>query len=421
MKKLLLFIAVLALCFSLAACGDTETPVDVDETNAIEETDGEQNPGGTEPAENTLPEGIDPKNFYKFVQFELPTDFRQAAVQGMRDQAAVEWYPEYTFTYGNKFDNWGYELTYKAGTKYTGLPYGALNSNMWEFAKYLEEHDGKYATTTDEGYFAVMGTQCNTAINLSLQKFMPTAAGISGAFMPSYPDQFIGIKVGDYDVKEGEQVSLNICTANGADKMYESYALADAGDVIMGKNDEKGVTHLRMVAAKAVVQRNNAGKINPHRSYLVCVEQTDTFDKQAKGKQTTWWLDHAYTFDTLYTSGWIAVSFDCYNTGKSVIPYIALDQEITPEILEKKTLTGTVTSDYPINSVYLSIYDKDNKLVSRQTQINDYDGKKVGLRKMSVNLFNDSLVAGEEYTFVCEAGIASGAAELARVKFTHKG
>ena len=40
---------------------------------------------------------------------------------------------------------------------------------------------------------------------------------------------------------------------------------------------------------------------------------------------------------------------------------------------------------------------------------------------MSVNLFNDSLVAGEEYTFVCEAGIASGAAELARVKFTHKG
>lgn len=419
MKKFLVLFAALILALSLTACGNNETPGPEETANEtvagdVEET--KENKKG-----NQLPEGINPDDFYKFVQFELPENFRKAAVDGMREQAALVWTPEYTFTYGNKFDNWGYQITYEAGKKYTGLPYGAMNSCMSEFQKYLDEHRNRYATNSDNGYFAVMGTQCNTAINLSLQHFYPKACDVSGAYMPSYSDQFIGVKVGNYEAPEGTKKGLDIVALNGEQKMYESYALADMGDVIMGKNDETGVTHLRMVAEKAVVVRAANGQVNGNRSYLICVEQTDTFDGTRKDINTTWWMDHKYTFKSLYDAGWLAVSLECYETNESVIPYIALDDEITADMLSKGNLAGTISSDYPINYVHLSLYDKAGKLVNRIVKFNDYDGKKEGLRKHSFNLFNDDIKAGTEYTFVLDAGIASGNAELSRVDFTYQG
>lgn len=424
MKKFLVLVAALFLVFALAGCGKTETP-NAGETTASTQNGGEAaNPGtnddpGTE-KKSALPEGIKPEDFYKFVQFDLPENFREAAVAQMRKQAAVVWTPEYTFTYGNKFDNWGFEKTYEAGKKYTGLPYGSMNSSIEEFQKYLDEHRGRFAVTTDEGYYAVMGTQCNTAINLSYQQFYPKACEDSGGYWPAY-DKFIGVKVGDYEVPADAKKGLDIMQANGEQKMYESYALADKGDVIMGKNDETGVTHVRMVAEKAVVVRAANGQINGNRSYLVCVEQTDSWDSTRKDINTTWWMDHKYTFNSLFQSNWIAVSLECFNDNVSVIPYIALDQEITADMLSKGNLGGTVSSDYTINYMHLSIYEKSGKLVNRVVVNNAYDGKKEGLRKHSFNLFTDDIKVGSEYTFVLDAGIARGNAELCRVDFTYAG
>lgn len=417
MKKFLVLFAALLLCLALTACGDSKKQSGGDETTA--ETQG----GDVveTPKVSSLPEGINPEDYHKFVQFELPENFREAAVAQMRKQAAVVWTPEYTFTYGNKFDNWGFEKTYEAGKKYTGLPYGSMNSSIEEFQKYLDEHRGRFATKSENGYYDVMGTQCNTAINLSFQQFFPDACGASEVFMPSYSDKFIGIKVGDYEAPEGVKKGLDIMEANGEQKIYESYALADKGDVIMGKNDETQVTHVRMVAEKAVVVRAANGQVNGNRSYLVCVEQTDSWDATRKDINTTWWMDHKYTFNSLFQGGWVAVSLECYKDNVSVIPYLALDMEITPEMLAKGNLNGTVSSDYPINYMHLSIYDKAGKLVNRIVETNPYDGRKEGLRKHSFNLFNDTLKVGTEYTFVIDAGIARGNAELCRVDFTYAG
>ena len=203
--------------------------------------------------------------------------------------------------------------------------------------------------------------------------------------------------------------------------MYDSYALADMGDVIISKDDERAVTHVRMVASKAVISRGANGKINGNRSYLQCIEQTDTFDKTRKGVNTTWWVDHKYTFATLYQAGWVAVSLECYKDNVSVYPYIALDQIPTDSMLAKGALGGTVSTDYTLNYVHLSIYDKEDKLVNRVVKNNSFDGSKENLRKHASALFNDSLKSGTEYTFVLDAGIAAGNAELCRVYFTYNG
>lgn len=422
MKKNLLLVLAIILCFTFVACGNkggTEKPNNETVDNGGEQTN---NPAGDDsPKENALPEGIKAEDFYKFVQFELPENFREAAVAQMRKQAAIEWTPEYTFTYGNKFDNWGYEKTYEAGVKYTGLPYGALNSNMSEFQKYLDEHRGRYATVSDNGYYEVMGTQCNTALNLSYQLFYPEACHDSGAYMPSYSDKFIGVKLGDIVVPEGVKKTLDICAANTEQAIYESYALADKGDPIMGKNDETWVTHVRMVAEKAVVSRGANGNINPNRSYIICVEQTDSWDETRKDIKTTWWMDHKYTFNSLYQAGWIVSTLEIFNDNKSVIPYLALDEEITADMLSKGNLVGTVSSDYPVNYVHLTIYNKAGKIVNRVVEVNEYEGNKVNLRKQSFNLFTDKLTPGTEYTFVLDAGIASGSVEFCRIDFTYAG
>ena len=417
MKKFLLLIAAMLLCLALVACGDE--PKDPAGVETGDET-GTQSPVVDDTPKNKLPDGIKAEDYHFFKTFDLPADFRQAAVDFMRKQAAVVWSPEYTFKYGNKFDNWGFEITYQSGVKYTGLPYGSMNSSVEEFQKYLDEHRGKYATNSQNGYYDVMGTQCNTAINRSLQQFYPEADGESKQYMPSYSDLFVGKKVGNYVAPEGVKKGLDIIMANDIQTIYESYALAKAGDVIMGKNDETAVTHLRMVAVDAVVARNNSGEINPHRSYLQCVEQTDTFDSTRKDVKTTWWMDHKYTFDTLAKAGWIAVTFECYETNTSLIPYIALDQEITPDMLSKGNLNGTVSSDYPIAYIHMSIYDKSGNLVNRVVKSNPYEGRKETLRKHTFTLFTDDLKAGTEYTFVLDAGIARGNAEICRVDFTYK-
>ncbi|MBQ6703055.1 MAG: hypothetical protein IJN17_08910 [Clostridia bacterium] len=420
MKKLLVFFAIIVLAITVSACGsdkpspnDNETTVQTAEPETTEQPDNK-------PA-NKLPDGINPDEYAKFVQFDLPENFREAAVAQMRKQATVEWTPEYTFSYGNTYDNWGFKMTYTAGKKYTGLPYGNMNCNMSEFQKYLDEHGGKFAAKAENGYNDVMGTQCSTAINLSFQTFFPEACKVSDSWWPSYHSKFIGINVGSYEAPDGMKRGVDIVAHNGEEKMYESYALADMGDVIISKDDERAVTHVRMVAAKAVVARGANGQINPNRSYLVCIEQTDSFDSTRKDVNTTWWVDHKYTFASLYQGGWVPVSLECYKDNVSVYPYIALDEIPTADMLAKGTLGGTVSTDYTLNYIHLSIYDKAGNLVNRVVKNNSFDGSKENLRKHAFNLFNDSLKAGTEYTFVLDAGIAAGNAELCRVDFTYNG
>lgn len=418
MKKLLVLFAVTALALSVTACGTEKTPPpdNPEQTEApatAEQTDSKQ--------KNKLPDGINPDDYAKFVQFELPENFREAAVAQMRKQATVVWSPEYNISYGNSYDNWGFEMKYTVGKTYTGLPYGNMNCCLSEFQKYLDEHGGKFGTKPQNGYNDVMGTQCSTAINLSFQLFFPSACKVSDSWWPSYHSKFIGINVGDYEAPDGMKRGIDITAHNGEDKMFESYALADMGDVIISKDDERAVTHVRMVAQKAVVARGANGKINGNRSYLICIEQTDSFDSTRKDVNTTWWVDHKYTFTSLCQSGWVAVSLECYKDNVSVYPYIALDEIPTPEMLSKGTLGGTVSTDYTINYMHLSIYDKEGKLVNRIVENNSFDGSKESLRKHAFNLFNDSLKAGTEYTFVVDAGIAAGNAELCRVDFTYAG
>lgn len=419
MKKIVALVLVIVLCSILCACnGSDKGGVQAQTTGAGE---GEAtSPAETEGQKATLPEGINPNDYYKFVTLDLPEgSLREAAVNYMYEQANVVWTPGKTFTYGNTYDHWAYKLTYEAGKTYHGLPYTHLSASIGEFTKLMGENGGKYTGTSESGN-EVMGAQCNSSICHSFQQFTPIVCKTSRQYMPSYKDEFIGKICGNYNVPDGVERTVDIIHANTQEAMFEAYAMADMGDVIMTNDDTRGVVHDRMVAKKAVVTRSANGKINGNRSYLITVEQTDTFDSSRKdGVNTTWWVDHQYTFTQLYETNYVPVTFEVYETNIGVVPYIALDKEPNASALSKGVVDGTVSSDYPVRYVHISLLDKAGNLVNREIQRNNYDVMKVGLKKYSVNLF-DGVKAGE-YTLLIEAGICRGDAELARVDFTYNG
>jgi hypothetical protein len=414
MKKILALVLVL-LCFALVACKGEEKPNVNGDIQG-----GETNSPETDTPKAELPKDVNPDDYFKFVTFELPEgSLREAAVNYMREQANVVWTPSKTFTYGNTYENWAYKLTYEAGKKYHGLPYTHLSASIGEFTKLLNENGGKYSSDSDSGN-EVMGAQCNSSICHSFQQFTPIVCMTSRQYMPSYKDEFVGKICGNYNVPEGVQRTLDIIQANTQDAIYEAYAMADMGDVIMSNDDTKGVVHDRMVAKKPVIVKAANGKINPNRSYLVTVEQTDTFDDTRKdGVNTTWWIDHQYTFSKLYETNYIPITFEVYETNVGVIPYITLDKEPNASALSKGVIDGTVTSNYPVRYVHVSILDENGNLVSREMQRNNYDVFKVNIKKFSVKLFGD-LKAGN-YTLLIEAGICRGDAELYRNTFTYNG
>ncbi len=417
MKKFLALVLAFSFCLALVSCGNNGG-TQQDTTAVTTGQGGEQTDPGTtdEKPKSSLPEGINPDDYYKFVQFELPEDFRQAAVDHMRKQASIVWSPKNNFGYKHDFGDWKFELNYTVGTTYTGLPYAAMMSTIEEFQKVLKENKNKYPSTADS-YYDVMGVQCNTSITHSMQQFTPRADGTSRTFMPSFTDEFFGKICGNYKVPAGVETSAEIINANTQDVMYQAYSAAKKGDVIMTKDEPRGVSHLRMVVDCVITEKN--GKINPNRSYLVTIEQTDTFDATRTDTKTTWWVDHQYTFTQLLATNYIPVTIEEYETGVSVIPYLALDS-VSESSLSNGMLSGTVSSDYPIKYCYVSLYNKNGKLVNRVIQQDPYDTYKINLRKHSFNLFNESIVAGEEYTLLIEAGLCAGNAELCRVNFKYK-
>lgn len=413
-KILLVLFAIFVFCGAMASCGTEKPPVGnetensgVTETTEIKET--EEDFKG--PA---LPEGIKAEDFFKFVEFKLAEgEPRQIVVDYMRTQANVQWVAANNISLKDDLGSWGVDLIYERGKTYHGMIYSNLNSSYHKFVSELEANNGKFSSDATS-WENIIGVGCCSAILNAVQQITNDVYGETANFIPNGKDTCRAIKLGDYKVKDGSAQTNEIVGENDDQTMYKAYALLDVGDIIVKRVN--GAPHIRVITEKATVMNAN-GKVNPGRSYVKCIEQTNAFETgRADGKLTTWREDKMYTFAELYTSYYLPVTLAIYETPETELPYLALDDEITPSVLAKKTLSGTVSSNYPLKHVYLNIYNADGILVKQQVVGGMDDTFKVSLRTKATGLF-DGLAAGN-YTFVVDAGIALGSDELCKVEFT---
>ncbi|MBQ4116409.1 MAG: hypothetical protein IJD37_03425 [Clostridia bacterium] len=411
-KKIFVILAVFVLCTVLVSCGNEKTPVgdetngnNIAETNNSVETE-EENKGPT------LPEGINPDDYYKLVEFKLAEgEPRQVVVDYMRKQANVQWVAANDISLKDDLGTWDVDLKYERGKTYYGMIYSNLNSSYHKFVSELEANNGKFrsdATSWED----IIGVGCCSAILNAIQQVTNDVYGETKNFIPD-GKYSRAIKLGNYKVKENSAQTDEIVAENDVQTMYKAYALLDVGDIIVKRVN--GAPHIRVITEKANVVNAN-GKVNPGRSYVKCIEQTNAFDKTRTDKVTTWREDKLYTFTDLIDSKYLPVTLGVYETPETELPYLALKDEITPAILAKKTLVGSVNSNYPLKHVYLNVYNANGKVVNQVVVGGMDDTFNVSLRNKATELF-DNLSAGN-YTFVVDAGIALGSAELCRVDFT---
>ena len=417
MKKLVLLLTALLLMICLVSCkNDTVKNPNETENETVAEEVGETEGENKKEEPKRLSEDEKAK-YHKIVEFNLPEDFRQAAVDYMFKCAEIKWEPKEDYSTTSDNNSWSVNLSYKKGTVYYGVPYASSTSGADHFSSLIV--DGKYYPR-ELGYQTEPGLGCYTAIQGACQTFLPTQM-TSRHWLPGDSKFCLDI-VGDYEYKEGTTKTQEICTLNGKDKIYDCYSLLQKGDIIYTvRIIEDGNIHCRLVVGEPTIVKNGAGKIIPSRSYVTCIESTNTFDASRKdGVKTTWYVNHTYTFDKLFNSNYIPITLKEYSQPRSEMeaPYLGLDTEITPELLSKGALTGMIKSNFPLVFGRVDILDKSGNVVASKDKCDLYDVKKMGVRNSFTNMF-DGLEKGKEYTFVLTAGIVPGNVELLRIDFIY--
>lgn len=433
-KTVLLFSALIFLLLLIVSCGapngdpnetspsDNTTKADETNTNngdnVVTETPGtkaeSKAPGYTDFPKKEIPKK---ENYDHYHIFEAPKgDPRDIVMDYMLKMAKIEWTPTTTWTTGWKGNSeFKVNLTYEAGKTYYGVPYSDTRAPLCEFQRFL---DGDKFTPNSPYYEELIGNHCSSSMNMAYQQIIDLSypAGLRPTTkrlgLLRFPDGII-TPPSESSTSPDLWYSDSVLKVNTRDAIMEGYASLDKGDIVM--KDTKNGGHTRMIS-KVEVSKTVAGKINPGRSYVYCVEQTNAwFDKN---ENSTWWIDKKYSFSELYDGYFMPVTLCIFHEETPNIDdaVICMEGKNTPESVTKM-LTGTIESNFPLSYILVTVKDSTGKTVSEKFEYNLGEMYKYSLRKISYNLGIDKLPAGK-YSFHLEAAIARGSVTLESFEFT---
>ncbi len=411
-KTVLLLLLIALLVLSLISCNNTTDSKNSDAKNEnIQETEISE-------TQDELKDSIlnIADNYKYFKSFDAPEgDYREIAYNYMLEMANYTWVAgeDFSITWKNEGD-FKVNLDFKKGKTYYGLPYSEQRASLDQFANFVEK--GGTFTSPTYYYEELIGNHCSSSMGLAYQQLIDFP--YAGSLKPVGTRRGVIKLIDGLKQPEGDTTkswySEDVITLNGKEKIFEAYANMGRGD-ILGKFI-KTSGHSRMVS-KVEVQKSASGKILPSRSLVYTIEQTNAFDKINKNKNTTWWVDHSYTFQELLDTQFIPLTLEIFHNGNELEDaYIAFDTEITPESI-LKSINGTVSSNFPLSYVRATVTDSEGKVVG-EIYRRKFDGTyKVNLRQHFALLNIKNLESGT-YKFSLKAGIARGGFEIANFNFT---
>ncbi len=359
------------------------------------------------------------KNDCKVALFKAPeTDnYRQVVKDYMLRMANIEWTPKRTFSVKWKGEQrFGINLTYEKGVKYHGVTYTDTKGTLDLFEQCLE---GGTFTPNSEYYEECFGNHCSSSMDMAYQQILDFP--YTGLVKPNPQRGTMlalanGLKLPtvfgvNYD-------SSDVWDINSKNDVMEAFASLDTGDIIYYSDKHKS-GHARMVSLPSEVVRFDNGMIDAENSYVICIEQTNQFDKTelANGKNTTWWIDHKYSFDTLYKKRFKPVTFTIYTSGEKSKDAFLVYSGINNSETIADGLDGNITSTFPLTYVRITIKDKTGKLISTSIKYNLPKAYYVDISEMYDDLGIKELEKGT-YTLTIRAGIARGGVDFEKFDFT---
>lgn len=371
---------------------------------------------------------------------EDPTiqDLREKTVQAMYEICTIAWYPEEDIphncncsmlvcngVYSNTYTQIGIPYNHKGGSlarmKYCLNEDGTVKDWVYDMAE-----EGTYDT-----FDLYMGNDCSTAVQQAWWTVSNKVEFLRSGFQsPGLADFYnTGIlPVGNYewdievmglDPTSSGMITANVTKYNGAEVMYESYAMLRMGDGVSYLN-ESG--HSRMCAEDAVVVRDENGKIDPQYSYVLMHEQgVQRIDEE---KMTYSMCDTfvKYTFDALFNGTYLPCTIPEFAGAAIDVPTCTLEGGL--EENNRFTLTtGTVKANYSLDYVTMVITDENGDVIfdhwifpsvakRLDNNSNDYEIRRLftelDLAAYAVPLREIGFEKGETYHAVITGHLATG-------------
>ena len=420
-KVLLTLAFAFILAFTLIACSSEKTGGDEtknqNETTAPnnEETTSEtQEQSDNDPTTSVFTNREKPEGATFEQLFPAPTvDKRQATYDYMMKMATIEWTPAVDFVTTHRPDadrDYTVNLEYKAGKKYYGIAYGETKAAFDLFADHIK--DGVFSC--DSYYYQdIIGNHCSSCMFLAYQQIIPVGYG---TLRPSTERKGIFKLAGDLqNPGDGTWLSKDCFALNGQEAVYEAYTTLDKGDILFKAISGSG--HTRFVT-KVEVSKTMSGKLNPSRSYVYVIENTNAW--YDNNQNTTWYVDKKYSFDKLWSTEFMPITLDTYFNDDDKVwdAYIWFTGKNTPEQITTK-IAGKISSNFPINYMSIIIEDQNGNVVKKLLKNNLSETFEIDVFREAYNLKLNELPAGT-YKYTLKAGIARGACEIESFEFTVK-
>ena len=290
---------------------------------------------------------------------DVTLDKRKVVYEYMKAMSEVVWTPEQTLDL-SKINS---QLVFKKGVTYTGMPYvTAIAGTLEQFLAHTEDGVYKGPFTVQEA----IGNHCSSSIINSWKRVSDTiTAGYTVNMMPQREKGTV--PVGDYVFERTDTSTEQIVKRNKSAVIFDAYSKLQMGDAVLsagtsGQWNDTG--HTRMVISVDVSRKAN-GEINPNRSSVTTIEQTNAFDKTAKGINTTYWVNHVYSFTDLFSKNYIPVTVKELNEPIPE-PDISIQSPNTPKNISRGKLNGWISTNIRMFGVKAEITDKDGNVAVEQ-------------------------------------------------------
>ena len=257
------------------------------------------------------------------------------------------------------------------GKVYAGLPYvGNATGSLYRLMDFMDPETG-VVNVTDAGKEPLLfGGMCSSGCYWAWARVMNSAdyrwcadSVVNRGYLRVgpyiYPDSWTKF------VEVGYQGTDDVCTENGEQIMYQSYAAMQIGDGGISLWEKNG--HTNMCSVDPTVVYNEDGTINGDESWLAIIEQGGIWEEAvSKGGIPYKYersVERKFTFKQLYNGAYLPFTFGEL-IGTDPIEETECSFSYSGEtITEKQLFDAKVTSNYNISDVYIYVYDKDGNEV----------------------------------------------------------